>query len=85
VTRKEFPRSRDARRVAVAPGSSVIDQIPDDLTHPIWDALTFLDRIADVFPRDILAKCLNLMAHVHNLTDFIAESTGADMYDVSSH
>ena len=62
-----------------------MDEIHHRVPNPVRDPFAFLDRVADVLPRNRLAQIADPAGHCHDLTDLVAQVSRTNVQNVPSH
>ena len=61
---------------AVTVAAVRLGEVHDDILDPVGNLALLFDRVADVFPVDGEAECLELVCLLHDLADFVREFLG---------
>ena len=82
---QEFAGLEHALGGAVAVAAVRLDEVDHDVLDPVRNLALLFDRVADVFPVDGEAECLELVCLLHDLTDFVREFLGTFAQKSSAH
>ena len=61
---------------AVTVAAVRLGEVHDDILDPVGNLALLFDRVADIFPVDGEAECLELVCLLHDLADFVREFLG---------
>ncbi len=73
---QEFAGLEHALGGAVAVAAVRLDEVDHDVLDPVGNLALLFNRVADVFPVDGEAECLELVCLLHDLADFVREFLG---------
>ena len=70
---------------AVTVAAVRLGEVHDDILDPVGNLALLFDRVADIFPVDGEAECLELVCLLHDLADFVREFLGTFAQKSSAH